>query len=350
MNKSLSSALIIDDTPVDSDTSKQLNSTDGDHIPGPCGPGIKVCGGVDVANDVTGSYLVQFPDGVQGIGTTTPLYTVNHVVVPATSDPHNFSMTFKAGDGENFSHLIIPGALDGGEQTVTLTFGQYTFPLAAGQDFNFLNYFPSGASAFRLTGLDAGTYGTADNPTDIEMAYEFVPKPVPGDYNGNGIVDAADYTVWRDSLGQTGTGLAADGDGNGVVDQADVSGQVAAIDEVKADVRPLFAGLQNHPHIDQAERDMAFPDGARHETAFLHLKVNRHRPSTTNAAGRRASASFASKSDANSIGFRREHGETYPHYRGRRNRRAPNRQCAPKERRKLRARQTVTRRTKSPQG
>jgi hypothetical protein len=26
---------------------------------------------------------------------------------------------------------------------------------------------------------------------------------VPGDYNGNGIVDAADYTVWRDHLGQT---------------------------------------------------------------------------------------------------------------------------------------------------
>jgi hypothetical protein len=42
-----------------------------------------------------------------------------------------------------------------------------------------------------------------------------------GDYNHNGIVDAADYTVWRDSLGRTGAGLAADGNGNGIVDQAD---------------------------------------------------------------------------------------------------------------------------------
>ena len=41
-----------------------------------------------------------------------------------------------------------------------------------------------------------------------------------GDYNGNGIVDAADYTVWRDTLGST-TALAADGSGNLVVDQAD---------------------------------------------------------------------------------------------------------------------------------
>jgi len=34
-------------------------------------------------------------------------------------------------------------------------------------------------------------------------------------------VDAADYTVWRNSLNQTGAGLAADGDGNGVVNGAD---------------------------------------------------------------------------------------------------------------------------------
>ena len=32
----------------------------------------------------------------------------------------------------------------------------------------------------------------------------------PGDYNQNGIVDAADYTVWRDNLG-SGTSLPNDG-------------------------------------------------------------------------------------------------------------------------------------------
>jgi hypothetical protein len=44
---------------------------------------------------------------------------------------------------------------------------------------------------------------------------------VPGDYNRNGAVDAADYVVWRKSLGQTGTGLAADGNGNGEIDAGD---------------------------------------------------------------------------------------------------------------------------------
>ncbi|MEX2171044.1 MAG: hypothetical protein WD851_17120 [Pirellulales bacterium] len=42
-----------------------------------------------------------------------------------------------------------------------------------------------------------------------------------GDYNLNGTVDAADYTVWRNTLGAAGAGLAADGSGNNLIDQAD---------------------------------------------------------------------------------------------------------------------------------
>ncbi len=40
------------------------------------------------------------------------------------------------------------------------------------------------------------------------------------DYNHNGTVDAADYTVWRNTLGST-TNLHADGNGNGIVDSGD---------------------------------------------------------------------------------------------------------------------------------
>jgi GH35 family endo-1,4-beta-xylanase len=42
----------------------------------------------------------------------------------------------------------------------------------------------------------------------------------PGDYNGDGQVDATDYTVWRDTLGSTGD-LRADGNGNRVIDEGD---------------------------------------------------------------------------------------------------------------------------------
>jgi T5SS/PEP-CTERM-associated repeat protein len=43
---------------------------------------------------------------------------------------------------------------------------------------------------------------------------------VGGDYNGDDTVDAADYTVWRDTLGSDQY-LNADGSGNGVIDEDD---------------------------------------------------------------------------------------------------------------------------------
>lgn len=50
------------------------------------------------------------------------------------------------------------------------------------------------------------------------------PPSTPGDYNGDGSVNAADYTVWRDTLGST-SDLRANGDDTGasmgVIDQAD---------------------------------------------------------------------------------------------------------------------------------
>ena len=55
-------------------------------------------------------------------------------------------------------------------------------------------------------------------------AFELEPAPpaVLGDYNHDGIVDAADFTVWRNALGANVTPYSgADGSGNGIVDQAD---------------------------------------------------------------------------------------------------------------------------------
>ena len=50
------------------------------------------------------------------------------------------------------------------------------------------------------------------------------PNYITGDFNGDGIVDAADYTVWRDSVGEVGTEFAhpaADANHDFMVDQAD---------------------------------------------------------------------------------------------------------------------------------
>ena len=55
-----------------------------------------------------------------------------------------------------------------------------------------------------------------------------------GDYNGNGVVGAEDYTLWRDTLGQMGVGLAADGNGSGAIDAGDFDVWKANFGEVAA--------------------------------------------------------------------------------------------------------------------
>jgi len=45
---------------------------------------------------------------------------------------------------------------------------------------------------------------------------------VPGDYDGNGVVDEGDYGLWAEAFGSTRfPGAGSDGNGNGVVDAAD---------------------------------------------------------------------------------------------------------------------------------
>ncbi|MGD9636498.1 MAG: hypothetical protein AB7G28_00730 [Pirellulales bacterium] len=59
-----------------------------------------------------------------------------------------------------------------------------------------------------LTSALGATFGTATG--------------VVGDYNRNQVVDAADYTLWRDTFGQNvAMGSGADGDNNGTVEAAD---------------------------------------------------------------------------------------------------------------------------------
>jgi hypothetical protein len=49
-----------------------------------------------------------------------------------------------------------------------------------------------------------------------------LPNLPPGDYNGDMIVDASDYNVWRGDFGESiAPGTGADGNGNGVIDAAD---------------------------------------------------------------------------------------------------------------------------------
>jgi len=86
---------------------------------------------------------------------------------------------------------------------------QSGFTLAPSQSFTIVDVGGTASGNFAGFGEGAlvGTFGgtelfityTGGNGNDVAL---FAQAPVlPGDYNQNGVVDAADYTVWRDNLG-----------------------------------------------------------------------------------------------------------------------------------------------------
>ncbi|MCA9240398.1 MAG: hypothetical protein KDA37_09370 [Planctomycetales bacterium] len=98
---------------------------------------------------------------------------------------------------------------------------EWAIPLDLG--LGFATGDPASTVAFRDDTIDILFY-TEEGAGDIHdvVRYTFATAPtLEGDYNGDGTVDAADYTVWRDSLNDIGQDLPADGSGNMVVDQAD---------------------------------------------------------------------------------------------------------------------------------
>ena len=105
------------------------------------------------------------------------------------------------------------------EYTLDGEFVGTPFPAVAGDFFGLGTGFTNGIYYDSET---ARLYAIS-NTGDLAIWEDLSRLILDGDYNQDGLVDAADFTVWQDSLGLTGSGLAADGDGNGVIDMADYS-------------------------------------------------------------------------------------------------------------------------------
>ncbi|QDU89164.1 hypothetical protein Pla175_25510 [Pirellulimonas nuda] len=78
---------------------------------------------------------------------------------------------------------------------------------------------------FRIVSGVAGGQGVGLSEVRFVAFGEHTPAVAPGDYNGNGLVDAADYTLFRDNLGGDAAAAFAAGSrdplGSGGVNQSD---------------------------------------------------------------------------------------------------------------------------------
>lgn len=127
----------------------------------------------------------------------------------------------QAGIGSDFVQIVDMAVLDG-ELRVSLI---DDFVPELGNLFEILNAFGGVSGTFDeviLPALDNGlewnvTYGASSLFLAVQEAAAIT---IPGDYNGDGVVNASDYVVWRDTLGSMEL-LDADGDGNDVVDAGD---------------------------------------------------------------------------------------------------------------------------------
>jgi hypothetical protein len=149
-------------------------------------------------NSVTSAALAR-GSGSVGTAGTNPLFAgstwfgfssfVNPFVLPTLQPGEFTAMEF---------------AFEAAEALLPLTL-QAQFSAGEGQT--------SGAPNFG--GDHPAQYFTTTNPFVTLIA------PLTGDYNDNGAVDAADYIVWRNTVGQTGANLAADGNSNRQIDDGD---------------------------------------------------------------------------------------------------------------------------------
>jgi PEP-CTERM motif len=81
---------------------------------------------------------------------------------------------------------------------------------------------PDAVQSFDLTFISAGAAAATGSFYIDDISAALLVAPIlTGDYNQDGVVDAADYEVWRNTFGQSGSGLAADGDGDNMVTQLD---------------------------------------------------------------------------------------------------------------------------------
>ncbi|HEY3394165.1 MAG TPA: pentapeptide repeat-containing protein [Lacipirellulaceae bacterium] len=172
-------------------------------------------GGLDLTSGAT--LVVRDYDGNPGVHAGVSIVVHQRLSMDPTgtlslefdADPWGSTISFAPG---------IPVALGG------------TLQLAFAPDVNLASQVGRTIDLFDWTGVTPTGAFTLESPytwnlsklyTTGEVTLTALPAILPGDFNGDNTVDAADYVVWRKLLNQMGPNLPADANGDNQVDTAD---------------------------------------------------------------------------------------------------------------------------------
>lgn len=168
------------------------------------------------ANDVTGGATAAF--SLIGVDTGATIIDNGGNIIGTAAAPIDPRLGPLADNGgPTMTHALLPGspAIDAGDPDF-----DPADPDGDPMTDDAVPYDQRGAPFGRV--FDGNSNGVAR--IDIG-AYESQPDGTLGDYNHNGTVDAADYIVWRKTLGTSVAPpfVGADGDGNGTIKQGDLN-------------------------------------------------------------------------------------------------------------------------------
>jgi hypothetical protein len=138
---------------------------------------------VDVSNSVTGGYSATDPAQNTNPFTPTPwAIGTNSNLSPGDVIPDNSTFTFSLD-------LSQPGVLSYVQQSLAKgSLGFFISSLHSTTEFGASGGYP------RWFTKEAQV---APYHPQLAIDYQILPEGVPGDYNGNGVVDVADYVAWR---------------------------------------------------------------------------------------------------------------------------------------------------------
>ena len=185
-------------------------------------PSVPVAGGY-----LAGKELAVPVVGDYGLTDFMYLQTSPH---PASASPWIGNPTYVFGSERiPITHFVIPEPLPNGDNVFVVKFDGTTHTIQAGIPFDFTQFVPGGVQEFHLTGFDPSELldRTAAAPFvhGLRFAAEGGTHLIhgalsPGNYDLLGKTDGDDYAIWRSTFGST-EDLRADGTQDGVVDAAD---------------------------------------------------------------------------------------------------------------------------------